>query len=93
VRCRAATGVCPPKGAFAQAVNESKRFTDRIEEAIQKAEARNGAGEIWGSPEAANRIEPVTGGHGGTANPDDDESEGSPPRMVSGRSLARTGNP
>ena len=83
------------KGALAQVVEESKRFTDRIEEAIKKAEAHQGAGGKWGSPDAAGRVRPVTGGHGGTASPGDEaaDPEGSPPKPVSDRSLARKGNP
>jgi hypothetical protein len=56
------------KGAIAQAVDESKRFTDRIEEAIQEAEAQNGNGENWGSPGVSSRSQPVTGGHGVSTN-------------------------
>jgi hypothetical protein len=83
------------KGALAQAVEESKRFTDRIEEAIQQAEAHHGAGGKGGSPDAAGRVRPVTGGHGGTTNPEDDaaDPEGSPPKTVNGRRLARKGKP
>jgi hypothetical protein len=83
------------KGALAQAVEESKRFTDRIEEAIERAQAHHGAGGKWGPPDAAGRLRPVTEGHGGTANPDNDvaDPEGLPPKTVSGRPLARMGNP
>ena len=81
------------KGMFAQAVEESKRFTDRIEEAIRKADAGHGAGGEWGSPDAAGRVRPVTGGH--EKNLDDDGAipEGSPLKMVDGRPLGGSAIP
>ena len=75
------------QGAFAQAVDESKRFTDRIEEAIQEAEAHDSTGGKRGLPETSGRERPVTGGHGVVTNAESEPAipEGTPAEALRGR--------